>query len=96
MRYVPPELRRTIYDALDAFGAAPRGTTAFARYWNAVGHVEDYAAIARTRAEQALAVMMRLLLEKELRRSAPYDALHPDARGVEEFLGSPPWRPRRK
>jgi hypothetical protein len=93
---VPPELIKALHRALDAFGAKPCGTTAFARFWNAVGEVEDFAAAAMTPAERALAELLRWLLEKELRRSAPHDALHPDARGVEAFLNSPRRKPRRR
>lgn len=88
VNYPSPELMKALYRLLDAFGAAPRGTTAFARFWNAVGEVEDYAGMARTPAEQTLAELLRFALERELRYSAPRDALHPDARGVEAFLQS--------
>lgn len=96
MTYISNHLWKTIEMALRAFGAEPQGTTAFARYWNAVGAVEDYAAVAETPAERTLAELMRLVLIRQLRKGAPNDALHPDARGVEEFLDSPPRRTARR
>lgn len=86
------ETMKALHGALEALGAEPRGTTAFARCWSAVGPLEDYAAIAETPAERLLVQLLRWLLERELWKAAPRDALHPDARGVEEIL---PYRLRR-
>lgn len=95
MAYLSPDLRRALFEALEAFGAVQTGTTAFAKWWKAVGNVEDYAAIATTPAGRVLVELMRRRLETELRKSAPNDALHEHARSVGEFLKSPPWRKRR-
>lgn len=86
MTSLPPDLLKALYGALEAFGARRDTPTRFARYWWAVGPVEDYAAGARTRAERILVQLLRALLENELRRSAFWDPLHPDARGVEEYF----------
>jgi hypothetical protein len=96
MEWLSPTLMKTLYEALEAFGAGERGSTAFARYWNAVGPVEDYAAVADTPAQRHLVQLLRWLLERELWRTVSRDALHPDARGVEDFLDAPPQRPRLK
>lgn len=88
------ETMKALHGALEAFGAEPRGTTAFARYWNAVGPLEDYAAVAETPAERMLVQLLRWLLERELWKAAPRDALHPDARGVEDVLLHRPRRPQ--
>lgn len=95
MLHIRDDLWNTLESALRAFGAEPCGSITFARYWRAVGEVEDYAAMADTNAARSLAELMRKKLEYELRKAAPNDALHEDARGVEEFLKSPPrkwWR----
>lgn len=89
MIYVSDAVWKTLESALRALGAEPNGSTTFARYWRAVGELEDYAAVAETNAEKLLVELMRKKLEHELRMSAPRDALHEDARGVEEFLESP-------
>jgi hypothetical protein len=93
MRYLPPELIKALHRALGAFGANIHAPTEFARYWNAVGAVEDFGSIADTHTERSLVELLRLILEQELRRAAPYDDWHEDARGAEAFLGA---RPRRK
>lgn len=96
MEWLSSALMKTLYEALEAFGAEPTGSTAFARYWKAVGPVEDYAAVADTPAKRHLVQLLRWLLERELWKSAPHDALHPDAPGVEAYLDLPPQRPRLK
>jgi hypothetical protein len=73
MPRIPNALWITLETALRAFGAKPDGSTTFARYWRAVGAVEDYAAGAETNAERSLAELMRKKLEYELRKAAPHD-----------------------
>lgn len=94
MPYLPDHLFKALYAVLVAFGAKEKGVTPFTRYWNAVGPLEDYASMARTRHEQILVELLRRQLEGNLRKAAPYDEVHPDARGVGEFLQSPPRRRR--
>lgn len=77
-----------LYGALEAFGAEP-GESPFTRYWNAVGTVEDYAAVAETASEQLLVQLLRWILERELWKAARHEFLHPDAGGVVELLGYP-------
>lgn len=88
MKWIPPETMDALYGVLEAFGAEPGGTP-FARYWNAVGPVEDYAAMTGTASEQLLVQLLRWVLERELWKAARHKFEHPDARGVEDFLGYP-------
>ena len=88
MKWIPDETMKALYEALDAFGAEP-GDNAFGRYWKTVGPVEDYAAVADTASQQLLVQLLRWILERELWKSARYEFLHPEAQGVEEFLGYP-------
>lgn len=94
MKWMSDETMKALHRALEAFGAEPRATTTFARCWSAVGPLEDYAAIAETPAERLLVQLLRWLLERALWKTAPRDASHPDARGVEEILPHCPRRPQ--